>query len=277
LSRALEQSSSSTVPVSLGRQRERERPSLDSICSLLTLGRESKRQCFLLSVGSGTNQDLMTSGVIVVGGSPEDLKYWQSTIDWESKEFWPIAAYVIDQGFSRKDAAILVESPHADTSTARDRFSSHDKQLVADIIRTIFSDAVHEEFEAGMESRFARRLIAVLERYGDDAAAAIEGLFQSESIGADLVVEAVRTLGRMRDPATSLARFRLLLIALRHSSPIVRDQAALALVDTQGPAVIGYLKEAASRERYKALREDFEQLVVELEGRDDAARQGARK
>ena len=80
-----------------------------------------------------------------------------------------------------------------------------------------------------------------------------------------MIAEAIRSLGALKDSTTFTERFSILLRYLSNESPIVRDAAALAFADLGDKGAISYLREAAQREKFSAIRSSFLDVAKELE------------
>ena len=136
---------------------------------------------------------------------------------------------------------------------------AHDSAALADL-RNLFSKAKEEVFEDGIESAFSRDLEAYIMTHGSGGVNELARLCK-ETIGSDAVAEALRYLGQMDDRNTRSSRFRLLTRCLWHSSPVVRDAAAVGLALLEDKAAIPYLRQVAEQEDYAELREDLYRVI----------------
>jgi len=129
----------------------------------------------------------------------------------------------------------------------------------------LFEAAKDQYFEDGMESAFSNELVAFIEKHGEAAVKAITHLITSEIVNVEVAAEALRWLGRMDHAPTHNARLRLLERSLFCSSAGVRDGAVLGLASMDDPHAITYLEQAIQREKHAELREDFQQVLTQLE------------
>ncbi|MBA7607793.1 hypothetical protein ES703_14962 [subsurface metagenome] len=132
-------------------------------------------------------------------------------------------------------------------------------------IDTLFEEAVDQDFEDGMESRFSRELLSLVRKYGDFAVNEINYLINHKGVNSEVAAEALLWLGDMDHPATYDYRLWLLERSLGSSSSRVRDRAALGLASMAHPHAIPYIKEAIDQETCTELREDIAQVLAELE------------
>lgn len=134
-------------------------------------------------------------------------------------------------------------------------------------VRHLFAAASDEVFHDGMVSRFSERLTSLVRAEGQAAVEAIEEILDDPQPSPDVVGEAMRWLGRMTDPPTRSVRLWLLERGLSHSSPQVRDQAALGLASLGDPHAVPYLRRAMEREKISELQHDLGEILAELEER----------
>ena len=141
-------------------------------------------------------------------------------------------------------------------------------------IEELFDFAKEQEFEDGMESEFSRGLISFIKKHGNDAVKAMTPIFIHEEKNAEILSEALRWIGRLEHPSSDLYLNRLWLLerCLFCSSPQVRDGATLGLASLNDPHAIYYLKQTIKREKYSELREDMEQVLLQLEDTANATR-----
>ncbi|GAB4506940.1 MAG: hypothetical protein Tsb0026_00140 [Sulfuricaulis sp.] len=132
-------------------------------------------------------------------------------------------------------------------------------------LETLFNNAKNEIIEGNHESNFANELHSLLVQFGTPILTLLGDLVSNPSIDVEAASQALRVIGRTQDELTVVPRFRLLIKALNSPSPIIRDSTALALFDLNEPGAIPYLQEAAAREEYVSLRNDYLQIAEELE------------
>lgn len=125
---------------------------------------------------------------------------------------------------------------------------------------------VHDEqFEAGIESDFSRELqrtfaynpIAVLQF--------LRTRLANNNTSPSVLAEILQWASRQDAIAIRALVVDLLSAGLRHTSPLVRDAAALGLAYLDESAAIPHLRRAIEREDTPELREDLEDLVHSLE------------
>ena len=121
-----------------------------------------------------------------------------------------------------------------------------------------------EIFEDGMESRFSRKLVALIKQYGNDAIDAIGELIRQRRMNVENVAEAMRWLGHIEHPPTHHKRLQLLTRGLVDEEYRVRDGAILGLESLGSPEAIPALEKAISSEKYPELRYDIQALVERL-------------
>jgi hypothetical protein len=135
-------------------------------------------------------------------------------------------------------------------------------------IETLFGAAREQVFEDGMESDFSKELISLVKKYGNAAITILTRLIVTEQVNAEVASEALRWLGHMEHPKTYDNRLWLLEQSLFCSSARVRDGAALGLASLDDSHAIPYLKRAIQQENCTELREDIEQVLIQLESVD---------
>jgi hypothetical protein len=132
-------------------------------------------------------------------------------------------------------------------------------------ITNLFKLAREEDFEDGVESNFARELATLIRRYEHEAVAVLSHFIVGELVSGEVAFEALRLLGRINHPPTYRGRLWLLERSLRCTSPWIRDGATIGLALLDDPSPAKYLREAIQRERIEELREDMEQVLLQLE------------
>lgn len=170
-------------------------------------------------------------------------------------------------------APVTLMQVKAEGSTAQERLEQTENSTnqlerpegIEQQIDTLFEEAIDQDFEDGMESRFSRELLSLVRKYGDFAVNEINYLINYKSINSEVAAEALLWLGDMDHPATYEYRLWLLERSLGSSSSRVRDRAALGLASMADPHAIPYIKEAVDRETCTELRKDIAQVLAELE------------
>lgn len=90
-------------------------------------------------------------------------------------------------------------------------------------------------------------------------------LLELQGKNIEIVCESIKYISLLDDDEIKGDIFRLLIIALNHKSPIIRSIAALGFVDFGDKNAISYLKHAYEKECFSSLREDYTQIIEELE------------
>ena len=136
---------------------------------------------------------------------------------------------------------------------------------VEEALRALFALGREEQFEDGMETDFSRKLMMLVDEYGDEAIAVIDDLInRDERTNSEVASEALRWLGQMDNPLSHHHRLWLLERSLNHSSARVRDGAALGLAFLDDPNAIPYLERAIEKEPIEELRQDLKQILEQL-------------
>jgi hypothetical protein len=132
-------------------------------------------------------------------------------------------------------------------------------------ISYLFKAGKEERFEDGKESNFSRSLVSFIYEYEISALEIIGDLILNKKVEAEPASEALRWLGLIEHSATYFYRLTLLEQALSSSSPQIRDGAALGLAFMDDPSAINPLKSAIKREKIELLKQNLNQVLVQLE------------
>ncbi len=154
---------------------------------------------------------------------------------------------------------------HSTLSVSSEEYEGEDWSELEAELGSLLRTAAEEIFEDGIESAFSPGLAAYVAKYGNDGVSKSAEICLEETSNPEVVSETLRCLGEMEHPETHASRFWLLTRCLRHSSPLVRDAAAVGLAYLEDKAAVPYLQQAAGRERHEALRRDLEQIIHSLE------------
>jgi hypothetical protein len=133
-------------------------------------------------------------------------------------------------------------------------------------IKALFDSAREEIFEDGMENELSIGLTSLADEYGNDAIAVLSRFIDREETNEEIASEVIRWLGRLDHQPSEETRLRLIERCLNSSPARLRNAASVALAYLDDPHAIPYLKQAVEREKYAELREDMEQVLVQLEG-----------
>ena len=130
--------------------------------------------------------------------------------------------------------------------------------------RDAFALARQIVFEDGMENEFLPRLTKIVERYGAPAIQEIERLIMQNTVSPEIAAVALRYLGGMDHRTSYRKRLAILITALGHASPQVRDGAALGLAALDDPLAIPSLEDAIKNEPIADLRQDMQLVLTQL-------------
>ena len=136
-----------------------------------------------------------------------------------------------------------------------------DKQL-----ETLLVAASDEVFEAGVESRLARQLDEMFNKFQSYLLQSLnKKLMANESVCSDALAEALQWTSRQSGEKFRNQIVDLLSIGLYHKSPFVRDSASTALVHYDSSIAKPYLLDAVRKETNSELKVDLEDLIESLE------------
>ncbi|MBM4040477.1 MAG: hypothetical protein FJ290_18375 [Planctomycetes bacterium] len=121
-----------------------------------------------------------------------------------------------------------------------------------------------EVFEDGMESRFSRALLRLIEEHEDVAVRELQEAIEGGRVDAPVAAEALRWLGLMGQGPAYRRRRRLLEEALSADCAEVRDGAVLGVMYLDDPHALGDLRGALARESQAWLRRGMEQAIQQL-------------
>lgn len=140
--------------------------------------------------------------------------------------------------------------------------------LLVDINRA-FTDAQHEDFEAGMGSDFERRLTEAV-RGGMFLALTYIGDRCNDPQESPLVVgQALSILGHIHHAPTRLRRLKLLQAFLFHGKHPIRRGAILGLAHLDDTLCLPDVRQAFAVEQQPYLMSYLRQLINQLERRHD--------
>lgn len=137
--------------------------------------------------------------------------------------------------------------------------------LTAARMQRAFWQAREERFEDGMDSDFGRQLVAEIKQCGETAVVVARQLVMNPMTTPSVAAEALRWIAEIDDARSLQERRALLLAALVHVSPEVRDRASLGLGTMRDKSVLPFLKAAIRRETVPELREDMHLVLAQLQ------------
>lgn len=133
-----------------------------------------------------------------------------------------------------------------------------------DEIRTLFDEGATEFFHDGLHSEFSRSLLALIASRGNAALRAIGRYVLSDASKPDVVSEALRWLADHQDSALANEQWRVLLQALRHPDPRVRDGAVIGFSSLDNPRALPVLKAARGAETIHELGRLLDVVIEQL-------------
>lgn len=128
-------------------------------------------------------------------------------------------------------------------------------------LKTIFSDAVDEEFEDGSPSNFVDTFVAFTEKYGTIAINALEQIIQRKEGTDDSLRLALRWLGRVNSPSTKEQRRILMEKYLLSDSVYIRDGAISGIASMRDSQSLEALNSAYEREPKKAMQKAIQNTI----------------
>ncbi len=128
-------------------------------------------------------------------------------------------------------------------------------------IERLFESALEEIFEDGMESSFSKRLIYLVKSFGNTAIENIADLILNQKVNGEVAAEALRWLGRIKDPSSYAFRYWLVTKCLGSSLSRIRDGAILGLTSMGDPQAKDAIEKAIQNEKCEELREDMQELL----------------
>jgi hypothetical protein len=130
--------------------------------------------------------------------------------------------------------------------------------------RSVFQRAREERFEDGMESEFSKELESLVRACGPSSQEMLATLLEDDGLSKRVWGEAMRSLGRIDDPGSHLARLWMLEKGLTSSSALVRDGATLGLASMDDRRAVPYLQRAIDVESIAGLRGDMQEVLSHL-------------
>ena len=198
-------------------------------------------------------------------------------LSWNTKvEFLnarELAAWYLPAGFPTVDESLPSPNPYShtwiETYTKKLRVNAasidpYNHTRIETELDHLFSAAQEEQFETGMESRFARGLGLL---FADASKAVLRSLKTRVNIGKtapQVLAEMLEWSSRQEKNSFGNEIIDLLLTGLKNPSPLVRDSAALSLAYFDEDTAIDHLKRAMQEEQVPELRMDLEDLVNSL-------------
>ena len=132
-------------------------------------------------------------------------------------------------------------------------------------VREAFGRATGEIFEDGKESAFTRKIRALVKTRGVEVVRLVANVILSGSIRPDIASEALRVIGRLRDPQTHDERRLLLQKALFQESPYIRDGAVSGIAGMRDPLSLPWLSKALENEQIEDLRDEMKRVIERLQ------------
>jgi len=161
------------------------------------------------------------------------------------------------------DASITAAKSDAPSSFSTRQSAA--PQSVEKELEQLFAECQEEIFEDGMDSDFSRGLTRLILTRRDAALLELNVLVRGLRTPANLVAEALRTLGRISDKETHAFRRWILADLLDARSVTVRDGAIVGLANLDDPSVKKLVESRLPQEPSEQLRQDLKQLLDQLE------------
>ncbi|MFC1981340.1 HEAT repeat domain-containing protein, partial [Chloroflexota bacterium] len=105
----------------------------------------------------------------------------------------------------------------------------------------------------------------LINRHGRPIIRALRVLINRQELNNSLIYEGLVSIGRLQNSNTESDRFELLVGLLDHHAPIVRDGAIMGLSFMDNKKAIPYLRKTLTKETVRALRENIEVAISDLE------------
>jgi hypothetical protein len=131
-------------------------------------------------------------------------------------------------------------------------------------LQALFDAARYEIIEDGMPNVVSDRLPQLINKDVNIVIPALVSAIEAGRTTPIVAAEVLKTLGRLRNPATHASRRWVLERALGLSSPFIRDGAGLGLARLADPGAIPYLRRAIEAEPNPQIRADLQAVVDEL-------------
>ena len=138
-------------------------------------------------------------------------------------------------------------------------------QVVEEQLERLFSAAHEEQFEVGIESRFAGGLQRLCVYDPTAALQSLKAKLIDSDASSEVLAEILRWASRQEASAIRNLVVDLLSTGLHNASSLVRDAAALSLAYLDEDVAIVQLQRALEREKVPELREDLQNLIRSLE------------
>jgi len=198
-----------------------------------------------------------------VAGSPTSIRgafpTGASTRDAVSERFEGVLVSDTAVGEPRPETKTL------DVTAISTSLEQRRRDAIEEELKLLFWASRDEVFEDGMTSVFAKNLRRLVAQHGNDLVETLTMLSFAERLNAGILAEALVTLARLDDPKTLAARRWLLAFCLFHSSPAVRDAAALGFDALGDSRARFYLRSALDRETVPELQHYIRELISEFE------------
>jgi hypothetical protein len=121
-----------------------------------------------------------------------------------------------------------------------------------------------EVFEDGIENTLSRGIEHLIDEFGNYLIDALSLEHLTKDLPADVISEALLTLGHVDHGATHATRLWFLVFCLRDANPAVRAAASLGLSSLEDPRAAPYLERAADSEQIPLLKATIQKVANEL-------------
>jgi hypothetical protein len=138
-------------------------------------------------------------------------------------------------------------------------------RILEEQLDRLFVAAEDEQFEQGMESRFAARLQSISNRAPLAVLVSLSNRLMDPDRSPEVLAEMLCWTARQDASAIRGCAADILRLGLRHSSPIVRDSAMTGLACLLDNEAVVALRQALEEETVPEVRQDLEDLILSLD------------
>ena len=147
--------------------------------------------------------------------------------------------------------------------------SSATEQALDVSFDSLFDSAEDETFFDGEDGPFNQGIALAIEVYGQVAVRSFHKALMSHPQSAEVVEEALRSIGLIEDVRTHHSRLAILISALDSQNPRTRDAASVGIASMDDPAAIPSIERALHRETSVQLKESFRSTLMQLRETND--------
>lgn len=134
---------------------------------------------------------------------------------------------------------------------------------------SLFDRAMGETFFDGGDSQFNQDIAMAIEVYGDVAVRSFHKALTSHADEAEVIEEALRSIGLIEDVRTHHSRLAILVSELHSENPRTRDAASVGIASMDDPAAIPSIEQALQNEQSELLKASFQSALRQLRETND--------